>query len=260
MKAVKPTAALGILVLIAVAIFLLVLRTQQGDVRVSKINAAPLRDAKGSVGVFLTLHNSGDADRLVAVRSIVARRARLDGSVADAGLAMPGPSRTELAPDGAHIVLEGVGGALVPGRMIPITLRFQHADELRIQAPLGEPISRAAAGQAGLGAPLAQTEGPPTPDITLQVQPDGVGWIVQVTTAGFTFSEEDEMTEHVPGTGYGILYLGGLRLQRLHQPGARIGALPPGRHEIRVTLHTNDHRVYLVDGQPVTATAEIIVH
>ena len=35
--------------------------------------------------------------------------------------------------------------------------------------------------------------------------------------------------------------------------------LGPGRHEVQVTLNTNDHRTYVVDDEPVSAIAEIEV-
>ena len=66
-------------------------------------------------------------------------------------------------------------------------------------------------------------------------------------------------TPHVPGTGHAHLYLNGLKLGRLYVPSARIGALPPGDHMVRVTLNANDHRAYVVDGDPVTAIAPLSV-
>jgi len=50
-----------------------------------------------------------------------------------------------------------------------------------------------------------------------------------------------------------------MKIGRLYTPEAYIGALPKGQHEIRVTLNTNDHRAYVVDEVPVTASMTIEV-
>ena len=50
-----------------------------------------------------------------------------------------------------------------------------------------------------------------------------------------------------------------MKIGRLYQPEARIGTLPKGEHQVRLTLNTNDHRAYVVGDQPVTATATIVV-
>ena len=102
-------------------------------------------------------------------------------------------------------------------------------------------------------------EGEPAPSIALSVEPDGEGWRVLVETDEFTFSKDFVDRDHVPGTGHGHLYVGGMKIGRLYQPEGYIGALPKGQHEIRVTLNTNDHRTYVVDRKPVTASATIVV-
>jgi hypothetical protein len=64
---------------------------------------------------------------------------------------------------------------------------------------------------------------------------------------------------HVPGMGHGHIYVGGMKLDRLFKSEYLIGQLPPGRHEVRVTLNTNDHRAYVVDDVPVSASTFIMV-
>ena len=59
--------------------------------------------------------------------------------------------------------------------------------------------------------------------------------------------------------GHGHIYVSGMKIGRLYQPEARIGTLPKGEHQVRLTLNTNDHRAYVVGDQPVTATATIVV-
>lgn len=262
MKAAKPVVAIAILIAVAAAAYVLVSRAVQTDLLLTDVTAAPIKDAQGRVGVFMTIHNTGGPDRLISARSIVAQRARLDHAVADAGLAIPADSEPSLAPDGAFILMDGMGGELQDGRMIPLTLRFETAGEFRTQARLVAPQSTGNAsefGLLGLGDICTVEDGEPAPKIAIEVEPDGDGWIVRVLTEEFAFRPDLVDGLHVPGTGHGHLYLGGLKLQRLYEPEARIGALPSGKHEVRVTLNTNDHRAYVIDDLPVSATAEIIV-
>ncbi|MEY8829930.1 copper chaperone PCu(A)C [Sedimentitalea sp. XS_ASV28] len=262
MKAAKPLVAIAILIAVAGAAYALISRAVQTDILLSDVIATPIEEAKGSVAVFMTIRNSGGPDRLVSARSIVAQRSRLDHAVADAGLPIPADSTPSLAPDGAFILMDGMGGDLQEGRMIPVTLRFENAGEFRTQARLAPPRSRGDVGDFGLygiGDICRVEEGEPLPQVGIAVEPDGDGWRVRVQADDFTFAPDLVDEAHVPGTGHGHLYLGGLKLQRLYEPEARIGALPPGKHQVRVTLSTNDHRAYVVDDLPVSATAEIIV-
>lgn len=262
MKAAKPLVLIAVLGIVAVAAFLLVSQATDDDILVSGVAAAPIDGKPNSVGIFLTITNSGKADRLVSARSIVAQRSRLQHSVADSGLPIPAGGEATLSPDGAFILMDGMHGDQKEGRMIPVTLRFENAGELRTQARLVTPQQSGNAakyGLFGLGDICTVEEGEPAPAISLEVEADGEEWIVRVLTDDFSFTPELADGAHVPGTGHGHLYLGGLKLQRLYEPVARIGALPPGRHEVRVTLNTNDHRAYVVDDQPVSAIAEIIV-
>lgn len=262
MKAAKPVVLVGLLAMAALVAILFVLLSDRNTLLITDATAAQLLGKPATVGVFLTIENSGGPDRLTAARSIVAQRARLESAVADAGLPIPAESSASLAPDGAFILLDGVGGDLKEGRMIPITLRFETAGELRTQARLVAPRTSgvaAAYGLFGIGDICTVEDGEPAPRLSIEVNPDGTEWIVTVKAEDFTFSQDMLNGPHVPGTGHGHLYLGGLKVERFFEPEVRIGALPPGTHEVRVTLNTNDHRAYVVDDEPVTATARITV-
>jgi copper(I)-binding protein len=258
-KQIATLAALAVLGAIALGFFW---HARQNPLLIGEVKAAPLQGRDATIGVFLNISNSGGPDRLVGARSIVAQRARLASAVADAGLPIPADSTPSLAPDGAYILMDGVGGTLDEGRMIPITLRFERAGELRTQARLQTPRATGEAarfGLFGIGDICIVEEGEPAPKIALAVEPDGDGWRLRIDAEDFTFSSEMLDGPHVPGMGHAHLYVGGLKLQRVFEPEVRIGALPPGRHEVRVTLNTNDHRAYVVDDLPVIATEVIDV-
>jgi hypothetical protein len=116
---------------------------------------ASLGNAPNSAA-YMTLETTGEVpDRLVASSSPVAERAELhshamDGDVArmrpvDAVEVVPG-APTVLAPGGLHIMLIGLKQRLAPGDSVSLTLLFEQAGEITIDAPV-----RGMAGMSGHG-------------------------------------------------------------------------------------------------------------
>ena len=104
-------------------------------------------------------------------------------------------------------------------------------------------------------------DGEPVPELKLKVYEaaDGTGWAVELAPRNFRFAADLVDGEHVAGTGHGHLYLNGLKLGRLFSKSVRIGVLPAGKHLVRVTLNTNNHKAYMANGKVVSATAPIVV-
>jgi len=94
--------------------------------------------------VYATLGNSGSrADALVSASSDVARSAELHRVENDAGvmrmrpvksIPLPPGEKVELAPGGYHIMLIGLVRALDPGDSVRVTLEFEHAGPLQVDA------------------------------------------------------------------------------------------------------------------------------
>lgn len=257
MKATKTITALAVIV---GAVTLFMQRGGTADyLLLTEVSAVPLSD--GDLGVFLKVENRGAPDRLIAVTSPEAD-ATIYSPEADAGPPMPSGQGPALAADGAHIRLSGLTGAQDDGRLIPLTLMFETAGEVTTKARLSDPKATGAAAEVGLfglGDICVVGDGEPAPEVSLSVIPDGDGWKISVNTDQFEFSDALTGLYHVPGMGHGHIYVGGMKIGRLYQPEARIGALPRGEHQVRLTLNTNDHRAYVVGDQPVTATATIVV-
>jgi copper(I)-binding protein len=221
--------------------------------------ASPLDD--GGAAAFLTIDNRGAPDRLIGVESPIAE-ANLYSPEADLGPPVP-VGASSLAPDSAHIRLQGPSETFQDGALIPLTLIFAEAGPVTAKAKLSDPEARGDAEEVGLfgiGDICIVGDGEPAPSLALSVAEVGDGWRVLIETEDFTFSEEFAGLYHVPGMGHGHLYVGGMKMGRLYAAEAYIGALPKGQHEIRVTLNTNDHRAYVVDDAPVTAQATIDVN
>ncbi len=258
MKPAKLLIVLIFLGLVATSAYVLLQPDPLRKISLENATAAPIAGEPGAVGVFLHIENDGPPDRLTSAQSASARQATLSNGP----LAIPAQSAPTLAGDGAFVRLDGVAGDLQDGQLIPLTLGFEQAGELSIQARLAAPKQ---AGQAqnfglfGIGDICLVGDGEPAPEIAVMVRQDGKEWQVTVETVDFSFEKDMADGPHVPGTGHGHLYLNGLKLQRLYSNTARIGALPQGTHTLTVTLNTNDHRAYVVGDRPVTAETVIEV-
>lgn len=153
-----------------------------------------------------------------------------------------------LALDAAHISILSTQNALQDGTLLPLTLTFVHAGSVTTKARMSKPAKAGAASKAGLFG---------LTDICIVADGEPDGWRLQIRTEDFTFSEGLLALCHVPGGGHGHRYVGRMKLGRMFPDTAFIGALPRGRHVVRVTLNTNDHRAYIIDDMPVSASIVI---
>lgn len=97
-------------------------------------------------GAFLTIHNHGATpDRLIAASSPIAGGASLHKTVNDNGVVRMRPAQAievpalgmvSLEPGSFHIMLMGLTQPLKKGGSIPITLTFEHAGDITIQADI----------------------------------------------------------------------------------------------------------------------------
>jgi hypothetical protein len=99
--------------------------------------------------VYMTLSIAGSAgDRLVAVGSPAAERAEMHETKVQGGMATmhqvravevkPG-AKTELKPGGLHVMLVGLKGPLKEGGMVKLTLTFEKAGPIDIEALIDKP-------------------------------------------------------------------------------------------------------------------------
>ncbi len=204
------------------------------------------------------MENLGPPEQLIAVSA-----PGVTGAALSAGtrvLSLPEKSTSSLAADGVFLLLKGVSGDLTDGRTLPISLAFALSGTVTTRARLVAPRSEGTANEYGLfgiGDICQVDDGEPAPNIVLTAKKTEMGWQIDVGSEEFEFTPDLADGPHVPGTGHGHIYVNGLKLGRLYSSTTTIGHLPSGQHEIRVTLSTNDHRAYVVDNRPVTASIRI---
>jgi copper(I)-binding protein len=124
-----------------------------GSMRIEHPSARPTPPGARTGGVYFTLHNAGtQADRLVRVASPAADTAELhsmtmDGNVmrmrAVTGIDVPAGARVALGSGGYHVMLIGLHQPLTAGGSVPLTLTFERAGSIDVEADVE------AAGAAG---------------------------------------------------------------------------------------------------------------
>lgn len=196
----------------------------------------------------LKIDNPGPADRLHAV-SVEGAAAALVG--ADVALPVPAGGAPSLAMDGAHAIVTGLADA-EEGRLVRVTLTFEGVGDVATRARVDAP------SQMAHDVIYEVPAGEIVPHVRVSAEPRGDGWVLTVETENFTFDSAAVDGPHQPGRGHAHLYVGGLKIGRVYATKVDLGALPPGKHEARITLNTNDHRTYAVDGVPVSATVPLV--
>lgn len=97
------------------------------------------------------------------------------------------------------------------------------------------------------------------PEVAMEVLKDPTGgWNITLATQNFTFTPEAANQDNTPNTGHAHLYVGDQKIARLYGPYFHMPDLATGQHEITVTLSSNDHSFYMVDGTRVEARAMIM--
>ena len=102
-------------------------------------------------------------------------------------------------------------------------------------------------------------DGASDPIVTLTVSGDATeGWLIRADVEGFTLTEFDA-TEAAPGEGHLHLFIDGQLVSMMYESEYLLEDLTPGDHQIMVTLSTNDHLEYLINGEPVMAVQTVAV-
>lgn len=99
-------------------------------------------------------------------------------------------------------------------------------------------------------------ENPPSVELNV-VSDTKSGYNVELITENFIFSPENVNSENIDGEGHAHIYINGEK-QRLYSSWYHLDHLHSDSTEIKVTLNTNMHEEYVVDGEVVSDTYIII--
>lgn len=218
---------------------------------IQNAKGVPVPGAPNNLMVTLTIENPGRPDRLLDVTSDLAKVAVLKAPDT-VGLPIPSGGASSLSMEAGHIMLMGLQDAPEEGTLVPMTLEFERAGTVATKA-----LVQSTGMSHGMRFDVPPGETPPSIGIVV-VEEEG-GWRLDITTKDFTFAKEMVDQPHEPGKGHGHLYVQGIKIGRIFNDTARIGALPSGTHTVRVSLNNNEHRAYHIDGKPVEAITRIEV-
>jgi len=98
----------------------------------------------------------------------------------------------------------------------------------------------------------------PSVDIVVTKDPMA-GYNLHVTPTRFAFTPDAASTGHVVGQGHAHVYANGVKLARLYGRWMHLDNLPKGEVEITVSLNSNDHHPYVLNGAPIEAKQMITV-
>ena len=123
----------------------------------------------------------------------------------------------------------------------------------------GTQDSKPANGHHGAATPNTVSSETPV-SVRITAESDGqAGVNVSIVTEGFRFAPELVDQPHTPGVGHAHIYVDGVKLGRVFDTEYHIDELPPGEHEIRVSLNTNDHSELEYDGKKVESIVTVTV-
>lgn len=103
---------------------------------------------EGLTALYMVIHNDGrEADRLIGVETEVAQTAELHRTTVNGGVKrmelvpsidLPAGGRVALEPGGYHVMLIGLRRPLRAGGRFPVTLVFERAGRLHLEAEVRE--------------------------------------------------------------------------------------------------------------------------
>lgn len=118
---------------------------QQGSLTVVHAWSRATAPSQKTGGVFLRIENAGgEPDRLIGVETEIADTASLHAMIRDGdvmkmrplenGVEVPANGHVVLAPGGRHVMLIGLREQLIKASTVPLTLIFERAGRLEIEA------------------------------------------------------------------------------------------------------------------------------
>ncbi|MBC8047959.1 MAG: hypothetical protein H7Y00_14270 [Fimbriimonadaceae bacterium] len=98
------------------------------------------------------------------------------------------------------------------------------------------------------------------PSVSIEVKEDPMGgYNIEIRTNNFTFTPEDANKIDVMGHGHAHLHVDGQKHARIYSNWYYLDDLPPGTHEISVTLNSNNHEEYQYRGAPIEDVEVVVV-
>lgn len=103
-------------------------------------------------------------------------------------------------------------------------------------------------------------EDAPAVDLAVEQDPMMPGHFnLKIETQNFEFAPENVSSEFVMGEGHAHVFVDDVKISRAYGKWYHLPRLDPGNHTIRVTLNTNNHQEYAVDGETISDSETVTV-
>lgn len=99
----------------------------------------------------------------------------------------------------------------------------------------------------------------PALGLEVSADPHG-GWNVRILTERFSFAPDKVNTPHVLGEGHAHYYIDGIKQGRVYGEWLYVPALDDDVHTLSVALTSNNHKAYVVEGEEVRVSVELVPH
>ncbi len=101
---------------------------------------------------------------------------------------------------------------------------------------------------------------PDPPNLTIVATPDEPGAVaLEITVDGLELVPVDPPQEHQVGQGHAHVTVDGSSVAMVAETHYRLTGLSSGSHVLEVSLSSNDHRGYMVDGMPISVSMTLVV-
>jgi len=101
---------------------------------------------------------------------------------------------------------------------------------------------------------------PDPPSLTIVATPDGPGAVaLEITVDGLELVPVDPPQEHHAGQGHAHVTVDGTSVAMVAETHYQLTGLSSGSHVLEVSLSSNDHRGYMVDGMPISVSMTLVV-
>lgn len=142
-----PQKSLSTFALLIVTVLVLTACGQAGGIAIKDAYTRATPTGATTTGAFMVITNGGtQPDRLISAASPAAGTVELHETITEGGIMkmqahpegweIPAGGSLQLAPGGKHIMLIDVGAPLKEGDTVEITLTFEKAGAIKIQAPV----------------------------------------------------------------------------------------------------------------------------
>jgi len=113
-----------------------------GDITIDAVWARASAGMARAGAAFMTIKNTGAADKLIAAKADVSKRAELHTHINENGMmkmreikggaVIPSNGMTVFKPGGDHVMFMGLNAPLKEGATFPLTLVFEKAGEIKV--------------------------------------------------------------------------------------------------------------------------------